>query len=494
MAMSMYRPRGVGQYRAAGPVRSTKGLPGWARGFGEVLNKRNSIGKTYGTGSHGTGILNLVKAVTGRGRSKSAPSVLTPAQKRNFAKVARKINFTRETPSKRQRLSRRSSGSMAARARGRYFTTGRYLPPFLSTRKALGGKFAKKGAMMRTEKGGVVEQDKCVYIGHAAGAPAKVMRIVFMALTRKLLNVMGHHIKTFKEEYFDDDTTTTSANHSIRISWVPGDVGARRAVATTITSNQTVESIAENLLTAFITDFQAANTAAPFERFRLIEIKKVFSSTAAVELKTVNIPMSEMYVDLLVKSELTLQNRTLANSGANPEHHDSMLDVENNPIEGYKYSTVGTGFVMKWTNDLTAPHVAFVADEDSAVITGDPDNANLTAEEQDLLQRPPSNHAFQKCYRTRKVMLPPGGLKRNYLNLRKTYHINQLLRSCKNYLLGTTAERQYLGKSEMFAFEKMMHTTDITEPDMSIGYECNTFYAACVWYKTPRILVDKDVL
>jgi len=397
---------------------------------------------------------------------------------------------------------RKSSGTVKMLPRGRvpkvrrvarqYVTTGRMAGNFKRVKWKRGSQYAKKGFMMRTEKGGVIEQDKCVYVGHTSGAPDKILRVLFHCIIRKIYALASTQMKTFKEEIFNDDSTTTETVTRFDLVWIDGDAGDRRVVSIIPAAESTYESVADSLQSAFVTDFQTAHAAAAFSRFRMIELRYVLSA-GTTTINKAKLPLSELYFKMNCVSELTLQNRTLANSGVNPEHHDSMLDVENNPVEGYKYRVPGTGFVMKWTNDTTAPSVPFIADSASGVITGDPDDANLTTEEQDLLQRPPTSFAFQRCSRSVKCVLGPGALKRNKLTHTATYHVNKILHGLKEHLLGN-ANRCFVGKSEMFAFEKMMHTTDATEPDISIGYECNTTYYGLVWFKSPKILMDKDVL
>ena len=51
--------------------------------------------------------------------------------------------------------------------------------------------YARKGVMTLREDAGVIEQDKCVYVGHATHAPEKVLLIVLEACLRWLAKRAG---------------------------------------------------------------------------------------------------------------------------------------------------------------------------------------------------------------------------------------------------------------------------------------------------------------
>lgn len=449
----------------------TSGKPNWERVYGDV---KGIYGSTRGRSTP----LGRSKG-GGRGRGQARPRKRLPSGG---------PGPVRPPPRKRPRYNPRRGTYLTNGIVGRAFGRAR-----MGMRKRGGYNFSKGGVMRRVESHTVIEQDKVVYVGHAAAGTKYVFDMIFESLVRKLAQIAGHHIKSMDAKVYEENLATHASANYVIMQWVAGDEGAIRKVTYNVPVNATWSTMADGVKLAWLVDFQTAHTAAFFERFRLIEIQWAFNPSTTNAVNLAKFPLSSTYLSMETSSQLTLQNRTLANSGANPEHHDSMLDVENNPLEGYKYATVGNGFVLKWTNDFTAPSVPFIANATTAVLTGDPDNASFTAQEQSMLSQPPAKHTFQRCYRSAKVALLPGQLRRNYLSYAKTFHINELLRKMKAYLLTpSAANRVFFGKCEMFAFEKSMHTNDANEPNMSIGVECNVFYKMKCWYKTPRILVQNE--
>lgn len=396
---------------------------------------------------------------------------------------------------------RRAPPRLAAGRKNRYVTTGRFYGRFKKPVRVGKTSYASKGALIRTEKGGVVTQDKCVYVGHTNNARDKVMRVVFHALIRKLAKMMGNDFNSFKAEQDHDGASVVSSIH-YRVFYFLGDDKEKFTYVYAPGADPTWESVADGLLAGLKSDIQTqlqARVTAGAGDYKKgssrINLYEIFAYTSNANYTPIaRIPLHQAFVKVFLKSELTIQNRTLANSGANPEHHDSMLDVENNPVEGWAYGTGGNGFMLAFNDDYVAPSVQALGDDESGLITMDPSDANLTTNQQDLYQRPPRAWAFRNTRRQVRVRLPPGGLKRSSCMSSKTVHINKLVNMYASWWKGLENDyKNYLGTSKMYAFEKMMHT-NVTEPDMSIGYEVNNLYGAIVYYKTPKVMVDKDIL
>ena len=134
------------------------------------------------------------------------------------------------------------------------------------------------------------------------------------------------------------------------------------------------------------------------------------------------------------------------------------------------------------------------ADDASGVIEADPDNATLSGEMADLLQRPPSGNMFYNCKGTGHVKLGPGIIKSSNLKYVKVCSVDATLKALHPEIETATVNWFPYGKSRMFALEKMMHTDDADEPDINIGYEVNNFFQGYISTRLPSITVDKDVL
>jgi hypothetical protein len=306
---------------------------------------------------------------------------------------------------------------------------------------------------------------------------------------------MGVQFTSFKQVK-DENFSVPTAN-IFAIDWAANEDYVMRTVQYSAASQVSWETIADGLLAAFLNDCTTHYdvTANPTNRFDRCHLVKMYVKDTANGTVYRTVDLAHMKLKLFSTSSLAIQNRTLANSGANPEHHDSMFDVENNPVEGYKYTTKGSGFTLKFIDDTVGSRVSFLSHDDTGVLFGDPDDAGLSTAQKDLLQRPPGSQLFQRCFKSRGVKLAPGAIRKN--KMRSSFHmnLNVFMRKMVGYLRDQTnrGAKLWIGKSEMFAFEKMMHTSDATEPDMSIGYEVNNFYGAYVYSTPVRITVDKDV-
>lgn len=375
------------------------------------------------------------------------------------------------------------------RPRGVYRVQGVYRGRF----KGRKVNYGFNGAIMRTEKGGLVEQDKCVYIGHAAWAHNKVVRIWSFAIMRKLAKLYGHDIQSFKDECM---LPNVGEPHTgvLNVSYSSDEANELLDLNVNIAANQTWEGLADAFVTALFALVSGTTTHFRLHQMR-IDVQTTAAPTYNYFSRKLNLNDATMTIE--VTSELTLQNRTLANSGPNPEHNDSMLDIENNPLEGKSYFGSGTGFRPKYVNDYVGGGTFnFIADKDTSIIEADPDDATLTAEMQDLFQRPPLKFALIGAKSSTKVQLGPGELKRSFLKYRATKFVNSWLHIFlrQSRIVASQDVYQYVSKSRMFAFEKMMHTSDATEPDMSIGYEINNVYKAALKTRRQRVMMDKDVL
>ena len=148
---------------------------------------------------------------------------------------------------------------------------------------------------------------------------------------------------------------------------------------------------------------------------------------------------------------------------------------------------------MRWNND-GANSFALFADNNSGLIDGgDIDTNGVTAEMLDLLQRPPSNNMFVGTRKINNVRLGPGQIKGSTIRYKSQISLARLMRAFVPHLQ-SGQHTFWHATSRLFAFEKMMHTDDATEPDMNIGYEINSFYSAVLRTTKPRVLVQKDVL
>ena len=377
--------------------------------------------------------------------------------------------------------------------RGRYSTTGVYRGRFKRGSTVTLSQTAKYGAAMRTEKGGIVDQDKCVYIGHSTCASEKVLRIVFHALVRKIYRKAGMDFESFKEPVGRMTNRPAFPIGEIKMYYI-GDAGSDLSEHVhVITQDQTYEAVADDLLADVKGVYAASSTQKP--TYKYLEFYPYIQGGAVTAIApTVKVKLENVFCMVKVSSELTLQNRTLAATAGSSDRHD----VENNPVEGYSYMGSYNGMRLRYQDKPggSGNHPAMLANVNDGHIELDPDDSNLTANEQDMLQRPPLAHALLHSKRSAKQRIGPGILRRSKLFVTKKMSFNQVLRTFRGYLNGGSGFSQitYFGNNRIFAFEKMMHTSAGDEPNINIGWEVNNLYQAYCFEKGSLCIMDKDVL
>lgn len=361
-----------------------------------------------------------------------------------------------------------------------YTTTGRYVGPFRGARRLRAGIYAKHGCTLRVEAAGNVSQDKCVYIGHGTGATNQIAKIAFQAIVRRLATKVG-----FKPTSMDDKVNSSYTNALGLIGYRYTTVlsGQNSVLKTnTIPSGSTWNDVANQLNADFVNTFGSGSTNIDITEFYIAKYNDSVTPTI-VDEHIMN--ARKLKCVFYVVSELKIQNRTKAHTEVGAETDaaaQSALNVENNPLEGKVYMKKGNLFKLK-NQYQTGSSFQLVTGRDNAVIgTQDIDTSGLSTEQQSILSRPPSRYSFIGVNKEGRVTLGPGNIKSSVVTHRFKIGANKLFRSM-THLYDGSSDYFFACKSKMFAFEKMMHTDDADEPDMDIGYECNTTYKCAVYEK-----------
>lgn len=382
---------------------------------------------------------------------------------------------------------------VAGKRRRSFNTRGRFVGPFARGRSVRPSKFAKQGFKMRTEAGGSVSQDKCVYIGHSTGAMSKLSRTFWHSVVRALMARAGHRFSSFKERISPEATVKIG---TVRIDYAFNMEGTEtQSITCNLSVTDTYEILAQTMETNWITTCGGA-TSHEAPRLRAVRFIAQADEASGADVHEFKLDMTRSTFTFSVSSNMKIQNRTLASTGAgDTEHQYHSNSVENNPLQGKSYFKVGNGYIFKWSDDSDNTF-KLIADSASSLITGDPDNATLSTALTDVLSRPPSATSFHGVKASGAVRLGPGVIKSSNLKYTKTLSVAQFLKAMIHYYeaTGVTNELFPMATSRMFAFEKMMHTDDADEPDMNIGYEINNFYQGVISTRSPTIVVDKDVL
>lgn len=399
---------------------------------------------------------------------------------------------------KRKRVAGGGGGrkppSFKHKGKARYSSPAVWSGKFRRQRRVRVGKIAAYGAMIKTEYGGEVTDPECVFVGHSTCAPEKVLRVAVMAILRRLFKKAGIDIKAFSDsprEWVSPPSGASGVGNFIYY-FSDGEVSAvtERQIGMGLSDNY--DDLATSIVSDMKTQFASVNQPH-LHKFDLM----LFTQNSVTAHPTVphRLEASKLFVDLVLGSELTIQNRTIASTGGTGDEHRDATDVQNNPLEGYGYYCSGNSFRLASRKSTTA-FPEFGPDLTYGQITQTYTTVNSNnAEDGANVIRPPNAFFFKNTKRTQKHRVMPGTMKKSSLKWRKTYHINKLMRLLEHWFAanGVEGTSVFIGSARMFAWEKLMHTRGATEPDMIVGYECNNFYGATVKMGRLGVVCEKDV-
>ena len=322
-------------------------------GVGKKLYHGDVGGAIEGTGSNlgwmlsdvYKGATTPVKSTRKRQRSWSGPGTRLGGSPTHYISNDRLVRIQNRTPPRAPTLRITANPPFVPRKLARrYNTRGRYVGRFNRKRSRRIPRSSKIGAMIRTEAAGSFDQDKCVYVGHTTGAYEKVFKVVAWAVIRRLAFKMGQNISTFKERITNEFNTATENLGTLITTRNEDNNEDASTSSVVVTPDMTWEDLADAWITNVLTYWTSVNDSA----MRLIKLEfrpqTIEATGAAAIVPVAKLNLDTCIVNFSVLSNLKIQNRTLANSGANPEHHDSALDVENNPICGKSYFGTTNGF------------------------------------------------------------------------------------------------------------------------------------------------------
>lgn len=176
-----------------------------------------------------------------------------------------------------------------------------------------------------------------------------------------------------------------------------------------------------------------------------------------------------------VKSTMKIQNRSAGADGTEAD------EVDNVPIYGKSYDAKGNGVI--YANPLQ-----------SARLTGNDITGYIAYSGTANLNEPPPANAFDRPTRSNKAKLDPGQLKTSKLSENSKMDATKFLCEVYPLLRRPSHVKTYLGKSRIFAFEKMLETEiGVAIANMKIAYEINNRYEFSFqngWTKTVPMFVE----
>lgn len=317
-------------------------------------------------------------------------------------------------------------------------------------RKVRRDKFDKRGIIERIESATDVNDNNCVYIGHATMPQARALLAVARSMVKALALKIGMPVADF------NDNIPVSSNSDIWTLYYRSAYDSASPVVSTNLGGFTGGSYSLANVSNTIRDFLAGSRNTQTFLIRL-------SFTPAPIVAGANFPYTRGDIDLVTakfsyycRSKLTIQNQT-----KNLEGTTSTETVNQVPLIGKFYEGPGNG-----TNHIVdnLPGTPFVADDVNGWIVKPGSATNSAFEE------PPKATEFFKVRRTGGVHIGPGEMKTSVITTQKTWFLNAILRELWNESLNTYT---YVTKGyyRFFGFEKALGIDQATDYPILIAFE-----------------------
>lgn len=426
-------------------------------GLQKVAPYAVAAGKAYGSRK-------ITEWVSGANKRKSEDKGLLS----NKRKIVPK---RRNTLAKYMALKRSNAiPTYLAKSQRRYETTGGYRGRIKASRKGTRSTwdvYNKYGVVDINEIYGSVSDQTCVYIVNEVINTRDAIYYMIGAMLRKLIEMAGGRVTGNTSTVFSTTSgSTSSTNYIIRLQTQNSTTGATQTIDYSLIATTQFQSIVEAFRASFesyCAGYGKADNDNCIEPVRFILIN---GSTPTTESVQAEMYFNETFIDIKGKSEMKVQNRTLATGGSADAEN-----INNNPLQGRSYVFRGVpkpkanAFIQGGTNG--ALYAFERLDYPNAVSTF---GATSTAALDQNMREPPLPSLFWNVKKSSKVRLEPGAIKSFY---ESDYLSGNVLALLKKMRLQTNSTGLYINysamKLQMLAFEDVINAN--AEELISIQYE-----------------------
>lgn len=323
-------------------------------------------------------------------------------------------------------------------------------------RRARPDPFQKYGCVIKTETGGVQNDNNCVYVGHGV-ASGQIPKLLTRCIIKQLAQQMGQDFVSWEDQYL-------TAASKMQLSWTyysdaSSTTATQRNMA--VTANITWKDLADALMNDMRTAWAGTNKHV-LEEVWLNETP-AGSSQQVVSM----VRCKDLYVQLQVFSTMLVQNQTLAHTGVS-EGESNLNDIANNPLTGKIYEGYSNSFEPKWRPPGDLSYTPFVANDSYGQMINDATDSIPTE-----IRKPPPASFWKRCTKSSNVVLNPGNIKKVSFSFARGFHCNQLISMFPNLFASVDADRVIdLGKFQMVGLEKVLDSR-ASEDVVSCAYEIN---------------------
>jgi len=406
-------------------------------------------------------------------------------------------------------LSRASTGGMSYKRGGRigkskYKKASRKMKAY---KKAKRNKFVSKNKAQATgfhrtyEQFGTVSSGDTVYLAHSSMFVDEISNTLYAAMLRKILNKAGFKMSgLFREIAVSDPGVVagTSENsfglrfiYTIKTQMVGTEQNFFFYTSDGQNFGDVLNGFAQmrNHLNQFLMDRLDLVIADALpetrEPYKLAVYKADNDGTTIRWRLGAEMFLEDLSVNISVKSELTVQNRTAAATGTGVFDTDR---IDTQPLIGYLYDFKHADPRVRF-GGFTSSTIS------NQVFNQMPSTGlNLIRGSQfSSAQEPLTGKYFANIQKTQKFTLSPGEMKKCFLTYQYKGKLVNLLKKMQatNFEAATNSFNGVIGKSQMLGFEEALRTP--SENLVTIAYQ-RAFNAGCTCYYKPSTTPLDNVL
>jgi len=391
-----------------------------------------------------------------------------------YNRPARKINGGRPVP--KSQPSRRIKPTVIKAYRvpiGPVYKTRGFVGKFRNRRKTPGpSAYRSFGSFKKSEFGGVVSSNnggtdrRVQYVGHSSFNRDEISASVARAVVRKLAMMAKLQFQSWS-----DTVNAGSSSLFTRLRYYPS---FQSVVPTTTTSssvgpNGTWQQLADGFENSMVG--MSSNDIPAVVSIELWRDDVVGAGDNPDDRALAILNAKDLRLHLYITSAMRIQNRTLASNEVGDDMADNRNDIENNPLIGRRYMYRGNAtYEMSDRTSRQPNHLA------AGVSDGFIEFVPQTTGELVRWSKPPSGSYLYNCFKTSKITLKPGEIKKSFLKTQKTMKFQQFIYLFNRQLLqkdisSTVPVRCKLGMSEFLGLEKVLDSRASIEAPISLGWQ-----------------------
>lgn len=373
-------------------------------------------------------------------------------------------------------------GKKEFKAKTRY-TDGGFAGKVRVSRKFVRNSFDsynKYGCVEVRESLGNVTDPDSVYIINESVNTRDAIFYMIGAFMRKLIEKAGLRITGYNSAIVTGNAGATNETpYSMRVISQNVVSGAETIVTFTILANS---SFGE-MVTFFVPTFE--EYSAGYGRFSTSNSNELYKAAFIQGTETpivlADMLFNETFVDIMSKSDMKVQNRTVATGGSADAEN-----VSNNPLQGRLYLFRGVPKPKANGRDISGTNGALYPFERIGYPAGrSAFGGNLAGLGTDL-KEPPFPKLFWNCYKAGSIRLDPGQIKQYSVVAKKKGNILKMLKSLRLNMdsVGSPFSTYSVFPVQMIALEDVINAN--AAENINVQYEIQKTIGVKCWAKQKK--------